>query len=67
MDPKDFVYRYNNDPSTDELESDYEGTEETPSVGDTIQRRGKKWRVTKVFQDFRRAVLLYRIELSDEF
>jgi hypothetical protein len=66
MDPKDYVYRYNNDPSTDELVSDYEGKLEVPSAGDTIQRLGKKWRVTKVFPDYRRAVLLYLIDLTDE-
>lgn len=40
-----FIYRYNGDAKSDELEEDLEGALPIPNKDDVIERKQQKWRV----------------------
>lgn len=47
-DAKQFVYRYNGDVKSEEVEQDLDGKVEVPHRGQLIVRNGKNWRVIHV-------------------
>jgi hypothetical protein len=44
-DAKQFVYRYNGDPDSEEVEVDHEGLIPIPRSGEFMIRQGKQWRI----------------------
>jgi hypothetical protein len=44
-DAKQFVYRYNGDPHSEEVEVDIEGVIPIPRAGEFVIRKGKQWRI----------------------
>jgi hypothetical protein len=44
---KTFKFRYNGDVTTEDEETDFEGTIPIPRVGDLLFRKGKTWEVTQ--------------------
>lgn len=46
--PKQIVYRYNGDSSTDEVEMDILGNEEVPLKNSLVSRKGRTWTVVHV-------------------
>jgi hypothetical protein len=67
------VYRYNGDPSNDEVVSDRKGELPFCWVGEMLKRNGKQWRVAVIRNDLdvvgssSRAVLIHRVFLTDKF
>jgi hypothetical protein len=51
MSGRQFLYRYESDPSTDEKELDLLAETDIPEVGQTLMRKGTYWRVAKVDSD----------------
>lgn len=47
-DAKQFVYRYNGDEKTEEIEQDLNGETVVPEKDQIIQRKGKSWKVVHV-------------------
>lgn len=45
VDPKQFVYRYNGDVSSEEIEVDSGGELPIPRAGEFVIRNGKQWRI----------------------
>ena len=45
---KQIVFRYNNDPSTEEIDLDMDDEKSLPERGSFITRKGKRWKVTQV-------------------
>jgi hypothetical protein len=43
--PKEFVYRYNGEPDSQESLIDNEGTLPIPSADEVIMRKGREWKV----------------------
>lgn len=48
MNSRQFVYRYDGDPKTDEVVPDLEGQVPVPQKGNVIKRKGKTWKVVDV-------------------
>jgi hypothetical protein len=62
---KTFIYRYDNDSTWEEEETDFEGCADVPRIGDLLYRKRKVWKVTGVFTGFGTAVPCYRVLLTD--
>lgn len=45
---KQIVFRYNNDPSTEEIDLDMDDNKSVPEQGSFIERRGEQWKVVQV-------------------
>ena len=45
---KQIVFRYNGDPTTEEIDLDMDGDKSVPEQGSFIERRGELWKVTQV-------------------
>jgi hypothetical protein len=45
---KQIVFRYNNDPSSEEIDLDMDGNKSVPEQGSFIERRGEQWKVVQV-------------------
>jgi hypothetical protein len=45
---KQIVFRYNDDPTTEETDLDMDGDKSVPEPGSFIDRRGERWKVVKV-------------------
>jgi hypothetical protein len=45
---KQIVFRYNDDPSTEEIDLDMDGEKSTPEPGSIVERKGKRWKVVEV-------------------
>jgi hypothetical protein len=45
---KQIIFRYNDDPASEEIELDMDGEKLTPSPNDLIDRKGERWKVLKV-------------------
>jgi hypothetical protein len=51
-DAKQFVYRYNGDLKSEEIEQDLDGEIAVPQKDQIIQRNGKSWKVVFVNTEF---------------
>jgi len=49
--PKQFVYRYNGDAQSEEVEQDFNGDVAIPEKGSLITRKGKTWHVVHVLEE----------------
>jgi hypothetical protein len=47
-DVRRFIYRYNGSAAVQEVEEDVSGRMETPSIGSTIKRHDREWKVVHV-------------------
>jgi len=45
---KQIVFRYNDDPTTEENDLDMDGDKSVPEPGSFIDRRGERWKVVEV-------------------
>jgi hypothetical protein len=45
---KQIVFRYNDDPTTEEIDLDMDGDKSAPEQGSVIERRGERWKVLRV-------------------
>jgi hypothetical protein len=45
---KQIVFRYNGDPTTEEIDLDMDGDKSVPEQGSFIERRGELWKVVQV-------------------
>ena len=45
---KQIVFRYNDDPTADEIDLDMDGEKHTPAQGSFVDRKGERWRVVQV-------------------
>jgi stress response protein SCP2 len=66
-DGRQFVYQYNGNEKSQEVEEDPTGRMETPIVGSIVKRHGKEWKVVHVIAPVssRGTVPLVRVFLSD--
>lgn len=69
--PKQIVYRYNGDASTDEVEVDVDGDQEVPQKDSIITRRGSRWKVVAVIVEesvsVPKALPVHRVFLTNQF
>ena len=67
---KQIVFRYNGDPTTEEMDLDMDGDKSVPEQGSFIERKGERWKVvqvnveTSVSEPFR--VKIHRVFLTNE-
>ena len=67
---KQIVFRYNGDPSTEEIDLDMDGDKSVPQQGSFVERKGERWRVvqanveTNVSEPFE--VPIHRVFLTNE-
>jgi hypothetical protein len=45
---KQIVYRYNGDPTTEEIDLDMDGDKSVPEQGSFVERNGGRWKVVQV-------------------
>jgi hypothetical protein len=45
---KQIIFRYNDDPTTDEIDLDMDGDKSIPEQGVRIERKGQRWKVQPV-------------------
>ena len=45
---KQIVFRYNGDPTTEEIDLDMDGDKSLPEQGSFIERKGERWKVVQV-------------------
>jgi hypothetical protein len=45
---KQIVFRYNGDPTTEEIDLDMDGDKSVPKQGSLIDRSGERWKVVQV-------------------
>jgi hypothetical protein len=64
---RQFVFRYNGDPTSDEVVPDLEAEVPIPEAGNTVERNGKNWRVVHIIKDLSAAgaIPVVRVFLSD--
>jgi hypothetical protein len=48
---RQFVFRYNGDPTSDEVVPDLDAEVPIPEAGNRIERSGKNWRVVHIIKD----------------
>jgi hypothetical protein len=48
MRAKQIVFRYNGDPTTEEIDLDMDGDKSVPEQGSFVERKGEKWKVVQV-------------------
>jgi hypothetical protein len=67
---KQIVFRYNDDPTTEENDLDMDGDKSVPEPGSFIDRRGERWKVVEVNVETSAeepfAVPIYRVFLTNE-
>jgi hypothetical protein len=67
---KQIVFRYNGDPTTEEIDLDMDGDKSTPEQGTWIERQGGRWKVLRVSVETNAAepfeVPIHRVFLSKE-
>ena len=67
---KQIVFRYNDDPTTEENDLDMDGDKSVPEPGSFIDRRGERWKVVEVNVERSAkepfAVPIYRVFLTNE-
>jgi hypothetical protein len=68
---KQIVFRYNGDPTTEEIDLDMDGEKSTPEQGSVIERKGLRWKVLQVRVEKDPAepfeVPIHRVFLTKEF
>jgi hypothetical protein len=68
---KQIVFRYDDDPSTEEIDLDMDGDKSTPEHGSVIERHGQRWKVLRVNVETNAAepfeVPIHRVFLTNEF
>jgi hypothetical protein len=73
--PKQIVYRYNGDESTEEVEFDSDGDQQVPQKDSIITRKGGRWKVVHVITETVGAphatptapVPIHRVFLTNQF
>jgi hypothetical protein len=45
---KQIVFRYNGDPTTEEIDLDMDGDKSVPQQGSFVERKGQRWQVVQV-------------------
>jgi len=68
MNAKQVVYRYNGDPTSEEVEMDVDGNVPVPNRDTFLLRKGKRWKVVHVTEESvlsKGAVPVLRIFLTD--
>jgi hypothetical protein len=45
---KQIVFRYNGDPTTEEIDLDMDGDKPVPAQNSFIERKGQRWKVVRV-------------------
>jgi hypothetical protein len=45
---KQIVFRYNDDPTSEEIDLDMDGDKSVPAQGSLVERRGERWKVVQV-------------------
>ena len=45
---KQIVFRYNGDPTTEEIDLDMDGDKSVPEQGSIIERKGERWKVVQI-------------------
>jgi hypothetical protein len=45
---KQIVFRYNGDPTTEEIDLDMDGDKSVPEQGALVDRKGERWKVVQV-------------------
>ena len=45
---KQIVFRYNGDPTTEEIDLDMDGDKSVPKQGSFVERKGERWKVVQV-------------------
>jgi hypothetical protein len=45
---KQIVFRYNGDPTTEEIDLDMDGDKSVPEQGSFVERKGQRWKVIRV-------------------
>jgi hypothetical protein len=67
---KQIVFRYNDDPATEESDLDMDGDKSVPEPGSIIDRRGERWKVVQVSMERSSeepfAVPIYRVFLTNK-
>jgi hypothetical protein len=63
--PKTFVFRYDDDVSTDEEQTDLSGSVPIPKVHDLLYRNGRTWMVTQVKAGYGKAIPVIHVFLAD--
>jgi hypothetical protein len=67
---KQIVFRYDGDPTTEEIDLDMDGDKSAPKQGSIIERKGTRWKVTQVTVERNAAepfeVPTYRVFLTKE-
>jgi hypothetical protein len=46
---KQIVFRYNGDPTTEEIDLDMDGDKSVPEQGSFVDRKGERWKVVQVY------------------
>ncbi len=68
---KQIVFRYNDDPTAEEIDLDMDGEKSTPERGSFIERKGERWKVLRVNVETNVAepfeVPIHRVFLTNEF
>jgi hypothetical protein len=69
--PKQIVFRYNDDPTSEEIDLDMDGEKTTPEQGGVIERKGMRWKVLQVNVEANAAepfeVPVHRVFLTNKF
>ena len=67
---KQIVFRYNWDPTTEEIDLDMDGDKPVPEQGSIIERRGGRWKVVQVVTEASASepfqAPIHRVFLSDK-
>jgi hypothetical protein len=45
---KQIVFRYNDDPTSEEIDLDMDGDKSVPEQGSLVERKGERWKVVQV-------------------
>jgi hypothetical protein len=45
---KEIVFRYNDDPTSEEIDLDMNGDKSVPEQGSLVERKGERWKVVQV-------------------
>jgi hypothetical protein len=45
---KEIVFRYNDDPTSEEIDLDMDGDKSVPEQGSLVERKGERWKVVQV-------------------
>ena len=45
---KQIVFRYNDDPTSEEIDLDMDGDKSVPAQGSFVERKGERWKVVQV-------------------